>query len=102
MAQTPSINLISSQQQQVDTSMGVDDHIFDLVRFYEETEVWGLSRAEREQKWQELIQYVDVLIRSVVRHAEEDIREEEDKASRDSDFKMGALECRYRDSEHTD
>ncbi len=53
----------------------------------------GIPRAEREEKWQELIQIVEDYIRSAVEYEEECIREREDNRSSGDD------ESRSTDSE---
>jgi len=66
--------------------MGVDDLIHEAVRFFADVEgLRGIPRAEREEKWQELIQIVEEYIRSAVEYEEECIREREDDHSSGDD-----------------
>lgn len=56
--------------------MGIDDHIYEIVQHFAKVELAGLDRSKRETEWQDLIRYVDELIRTHVRLIEEDLSKE--------------------------
>ena len=77
------------------SSTGIDDHIYEIVDNFEEA-LAGLNRSAREIQWQDLIRYVDELVRADVRLVEGQIREEEEEKGEEEEEKERRRKRRRR------